>query len=93
MSKSVPTKPKTAKSKTPKPTTKPAASEPAVVESSAPKLHLDSLRIENFRCFRELKIERLARVNLLVGANGSGKTTVLEALRLLAGTRVGTRSR
>ena len=48
------------------------------------KLHLDSLRIENYRCFRELTIERLARVNLIVGENGVGKTSVLEAIRIYA---------
>jgi hypothetical protein len=45
---------------------------------------LNSLYIKNFRLFKELKIEHLKPVNLLVGKNNSGKTCVLEALYLYA---------
>ena len=45
-------------------------------------LILDSLEIKNFRLFKHLEIERLGRVNLIVGKNGVGKTTLLEAIRL-----------
>jgi len=45
---------------------------------------LKSLYIKNFRLFKELKIERLARVNLIVGKNNSGKTGLLEALFIYA---------
>lgn len=45
---------------------------------------LSSLRIEGFRAFQKLEIGRLGRVNLLVGRNNTGKSTVLEALHLLA---------
>ena len=48
------------------------------------KLVLESLDIRQFRGLRELRIERLGRVNLIVGKNNVGKTTVLEALRLYA---------
>lgn len=44
---------------------------------------LRSLTIKNFRGFRELKIEPLARVNLIAGKNDVGKTGALEALYLL----------
>ena len=44
---------------------------------------LNSARIKNFRCFRDLKIESLKRVNLIIGQNDTGKTGVLEALALL----------
>ena len=44
---------------------------------------LRALTIKNFRGFRELKIEPLARVNLIAGKNNVGKTSVLEALYLL----------
>jgi energy-coupling factor transporter ATP-binding protein EcfA2 len=43
-------------------------------------LKLDSLRIQNFRTFKDLTIDRLGRVNLIVGKNNVGKTTLLEAL-------------
>ncbi len=48
------------------------------------ELHLDSLEIQNFRCFEHLVIEKLGRVNLIVGKNGVGKTSLLEGLWLLA---------
>lgn len=47
-------------------------------------LFLDSLQIENYRCFRSLRIERLGRVNLFVGKNNAGKSSILEAVRLCA---------
>ena len=43
----------------------------------------ESIRIQNFRGLKDLTIENLGRVNLLVGANNVGKTSVLEALSLL----------
>ena len=39
-----------------------------------------SFHIQNFRCFEDLKIEPLARVNLICGKNNAGKTALLEAL-------------
>lgn len=48
------------------------------------QLPLDSLLIENFRLIRHLEIPTLARVNLLVGKNSVGKSTILEALHLFA---------
>lgn len=46
---------------------------------------LDSLLIKNFRALEHLKVPKLGRINLLVGKNNSGKSSVLEALRLYAG--------
>lgn len=46
---------------------------------------LESVRIRNFRNLVDLQIEGLDRVNLFTGRNNSGKTTLLEALFLLAG--------
>lgn len=45
---------------------------------------LKNLRIKNFRLFENLEFDRLGRINLLVGRNNSGKSTVLEALRIYA---------
>ena len=39
-----------------------------------------SFSIENFRCFDNLTVEPLARVNLIAGPNNVGKTALLEAL-------------
>ena len=44
---------------------------------------MESFEAENFRSLKHLKLEKLARVNLLVGKNNSGKTSVLEALYIL----------
>lgn len=45
-------------------------------------LKLDSLRIQNFRTFKDLTIDRLGRVNLIVGKNNVGKTSLLEAINM-----------
>jgi predicted ATPase len=47
-------------------------------------LFLTSLQIRRFRAFEELEIERLGRVNLIIGKNNVGKTSLLEALWLYA---------
>jgi len=47
---------------------------------------LEELEIKNFRGFDALKIEGLSKINLFVGKNNSGKTSILEALFLLTGT-------
>ncbi|MEG3898661.1 MULTISPECIES: AAA family ATPase [unclassified Microcoleus] len=44
---------------------------------------LRDLTIQNYRCFKDFHIDDLARVNLMVGQNNSGKTTFLEAIYLL----------
>lgn len=41
---------------------------------------ITGLEIENFRCFQRLTVDGLTRVNLIVGANNSGKTALLEAV-------------
>ena len=43
-----------------------------------------SFSIENFRCFDNLTVEPLARVNLIAGPNNVGKTALLEALWMLS---------
>lgn len=49
-------------------------------------MHLKSLGIQNFRSLEDFKVCKLGRVNLIVGKNNSGKSSVLEALRIYAGT-------
>ncbi|MFP4099944.1 AAA family ATPase [Coleofasciculus sp.] len=44
---------------------------------------LKNLTINNFRCFKHFELQQLGRVNLLVGKNNSGKTSILEAIQLL----------
>ncbi|MFZ4664199.1 MAG: AAA family ATPase [Caldilineaceae bacterium] len=45
---------------------------------------LDSFLVKNFRLFKELQIQNLRRVNLIVGRNNSGKSALLEAIELYA---------
>ena len=48
------------------------------------KALFDSLEIRQFRAFDYLKIEQLGHVNLILGKNNIGKSTLLEALWLYA---------
>jgi predicted ATPase len=43
---------------------------------------IQSLHIKNFRCFRDLELKDLGKFNVVVGDNGSGKTSLLEAIYL-----------
>lgn len=45
-------------------------------------MRLDYLEIEQFRGIRGLELKRLGDVNLLLGDNDSGKTSVLEAVKM-----------
>ena len=47
-------------------------------------LHYPDLHIRGFRGFKELDIPELGRVTLVTGKNNTGKSSVLEALRLHA---------
>jgi AAA15 family ATPase/GTPase len=44
----------------------------------------ESIRITRFRQFQDLELGGLTRVNLFVGRNNAGKTSILEAVELLA---------
>jgi predicted ATPase len=44
---------------------------------------LNSIHIEQFRAFKKLIVNDLERINLFVGKNNSGKTTILEAVEIL----------
>jgi hypothetical protein len=45
---------------------------------------ITSLAIDGFRALADLKIDGLGKVNLVTGKNNSGKSTLLEAIRILA---------
>ncbi len=45
------------------------------------------LELRDFRSYRELRLEPVGDVNVLIGGNGSGKTNVLEAAAYLASLR------
>ena len=44
---------------------------------------LQSIEIENFRCFRHSRFENFGQVNLIGGKNNAGKTALLEAIFLM----------
>lgn len=50
---------------------------------------IDQLHISNFRLFEDFEIEGLKQINLFTGKNNTGKTALLEALRLLAAPKEG----
>jgi len=45
--------------------------------------HFDSLNIEEYKVFKDFKIDKLNRINIFAGFNNTGKTTLLEAIYLL----------
>ena len=47
-------------------------------------LRVRKLTVERYRGFRELSISELGRVNLITGKNNSGKSSILDVLRILA---------
>ena len=55
-----------------------------MASKETPPLHLPSLSVKGFRGIKDISIARLGRVTLLAGKNSSGKTTVLDAVRVYA---------
>lgn len=49
-------------------------------------MFLQSIILHNFRCFSDLKVEFKHRLTVIVGNNGAGKSTILEAATIAAGT-------
>jgi len=48
-------------------------------------MQIDKLSLHDFRCFEQLELELPERFTLFLGDNGSGKTALIEALRIAAG--------
>lgn len=47
------------------------------------ELHFTSVRVEQFRRFNQVNFKNFGRINIFAGINNSGKTTILEAIKLL----------
>ncbi len=50
---------------------------------------LNNIHISNYRTFSSLEVDLSSRINLIVGANNSGKSSLLEAIYLLTGNDPG----
>ncbi len=44
--------------------------------------HITSLQINNFKLFNSIEINNLDKINILIGQNGSGKTSLLQAIAI-----------
>ena len=49
-------------------------------------MHLQKLRIQNFKSIRDIEIRDIENALILVGKNNAGKTVILDALRILNDT-------
>lgn len=49
-------------------------------------MNISWIRLKNFRCYKDIEIEFHPRFNIFVGINGTGKTSILEALRIAVGS-------
>ncbi|MBV5333704.1 AAA family ATPase, partial [bacterium] len=45
-------------------------------------MKLSSIEITHFRCFESLRVDFQSDVNVIVGANGSGKSSILDAVAI-----------
>jgi predicted ATP-dependent endonuclease of OLD family len=43
-------------------------------------MHIKHITVKNFRCFENLEFDLNPDINIFVGNNGSGKSTVLDAI-------------
>ncbi|MFA7493091.1 MAG: AAA family ATPase [Proteiniphilum sp.] len=48
-------------------------------------MYISQLRIKNFRVFDEIALSLNKGINILIGENNSGKTTIIDALRICLG--------
>lgn len=46
-------------------------------------MYMSKLKIENFRCFRDFSVEFNEGLNVLIGGNNAGKTTIIKALEFI----------
>ena len=48
-------------------------------------MRIERLKVKNFRCFEKLEMQLHPKCNILVGINGAGKSTILDALAIALG--------
>jgi predicted ATPase len=66
------------------PATASTSEQPWKVYTEVPQSHFESIVVDKYRALGGVRLEQLGRVNLIVGINNAGKTSVLEAIYLLA---------
>lgn len=49
----------------------------------ASDLKIKYLKIKNFRCIKDFECENISNINVFAGINGAGKSTVLNAIKIL----------
>lgn len=49
-------------------------------------MKVNNIRLRNYRCFEDIRLDFHDKFNLIVGINGTGKTAILEALRIAIGS-------
>lgn len=49
------------------------------------EMRIERLKLKNFRCFEKLEMRLHPKCNVLVGMNGAGKSTILDALAVALG--------
>ena len=48
-------------------------------------MHIKKMTLENFRCFEHLDIEFPQDYAVLIGTNGAGKSSILDAVAIVLG--------
>lgn len=49
-------------------------------------MYLKRISLENFKCFEKIEVELQKKLTLIVGANGTGKTSLLESIAIAMST-------
>ena len=55
---------------------------PSLQKPSVP--HIEALRVKNYRALRDVELKQLKPLTVLLGANGSGKSTIFDVFAFLA---------
>ena len=61
-----------------------AQSETAKIDSSNDSGFYSGITIEGFRQFKKLELTNLGKINLILGPNNAGKTSILEGIYIHA---------
>ena len=51
-------------------------------------MYIDKIKLSNYKQFRNLELEFNPKRNILIGENGAGKSSILEAISYVLGASV-----